>query len=52
MDQVIMNLMMQGVVLSQDMCTILWKAWHWTFWAGFFLGLLGAVVSFFSKAPE
>jgi hypothetical protein len=52
MEHLITNLITQGCTFPPDACTTLWKTWHWIFWAGFFLGIIGGAASYFAKPAD
>ncbi len=51
METILANELIQTGSASSSTWTALCAYWHWAFWLGFAVGLVGALIGFFMK-PE
>lgn len=52
MEDLIARTAVQTCALSPEYSAMLCSFWHWSFWAGFALGVVGGVVGLFLRRSE
>lgn len=52
MEGLLSNILVQAAPGHYDSWSLACSYWNWTFWIGFFAGVVGAIVSYFMKAPK